>query len=213
MGMGAGALAQVPSACPGPKMFEARFSRYDKERKMTVYGRIAYDAEEKRVREFEEADITGKKTVYERIAYDAEEERVREFEEADITGKKTVYDRLILHKQNIMYEINSDTKECNITTPPHAFMPIGVPPDAKYLGEGSIGPTGVANEHVSVAAFGAEFNGGDYMITVTYPDCYPVTRAFNGRDFHDMTMYYDEIQGIVDPDVFFPPKECQLPGR
>jgi len=184
--MAAGALAQVPSACPGPKMFEARFSRYDKERKMTVYGRIAYDAEE---------------------------ERVREFEEADITGKKTVYDRLILHKQNIMYEINSDTKECNITTPPHAFMPIGVPPDAKYLGEGSIGPTGVANEHVTVAAFGAEFNGGDYMITVTYPDCYPVTRAFNGRDFHDMTMYYDEIQGIVDPDVFFPPKECQLPGR
>merc|ERR1711963_1273836 len=159
--MAAGALAQVPSACPGPKMFEARFSRYDKERKMTVYGRIAYDAEE---------------------------ERVREFEEADITGKKTVYDRLILHKQNIMYEINSDTEECNITTPPHAFMPIGVPPDAKYLGEGSIGPTGVANEHVTVAAFGA---------------------AFNGRDFHDMTMYYDEIQGIVDPDVFFPPKECQ----
>ena len=68
----------------------------------------------------------------------------------------------ILHSQNIMYEINSDTKECNITTPPHAFMPIGVPPDAKYLGEGSIGPTGVANEHVTVAAFGAEFNGGKY---------------------------------------------------
>ena len=38
-----------------------------------------------------------------KIAYDAENERVREVEEQDITGQKTYYDRLILHKQVSKY--------------------------------------------------------------------------------------------------------------
>ena len=48
-------------------------------------------------------DFTRQMMVRGKIAYDAENERVREVEEQDITGQKTYYDRLILHKQVSKY--------------------------------------------------------------------------------------------------------------
>merc|ERR1712002_419042 len=59
-----GALAQVPTTCPGPKSFEGRFSRFDRERKEMVKGKMAYDETNMRVAEFEDEDIAGNKSVY-----------------------------------------------------------------------------------------------------------------------------------------------------
>merc|ERR1712002_143134 len=180
-----GALAQVPTTCPGPKSFEGRFSRFDRDRKERVQGKMAYDEDLK---------------------------RIREVEEGDIAGKNAGYDRLILHGAYppVMYEVDLSTKKCNITVPHHHWRPIGVPPDAKYMWEGSIGAAGVVGEHVTLATFGAKFDDGEFVVTVTYPDCYPVSRSFISKNDTDMTSYYDLKSGIADPDVFFPPKECTL---
>jgi len=178
-----GALAQLPTTCPGPKQFEGRFQRYDRERQAQVRGAIAYDETQR---------------------------REREFEDIDIAGKKMAFDILRLHEQNIEYRVDRSTKKCNITTPRRPFFPIGVPPDAKFIGEGVIGAAGIPGEAVTVATFGGQNEGGEYFVSVTYPDCFPVASGYKSSNNSDFTSYYDLQAGISDPDLFFPPRECTL---
>merc|ERR1712002_1141333 len=88
-----GALAQVPTTCPGPKSFEGRFSRFDRERKFMVRGTIAYDGPNMRVAEFEDEEVGGNRTVYYKVK---------------------------LYKEKKEYTVDMKTKKCNVsplTTP------------------------------------------------------------------------------------------------
>jgi len=71
-----GALAQIPTTCPGPKQFEARFSRFDRERQYMVRGALAYDGEGQRVREFEDEHAAGNHTTYMKLKLFKEKKRV-----------------------------------------------------------------------------------------------------------------------------------------
>ncbi|XP_012942722.1 mammalian ependymin-related protein 1 isoform X2 [Aplysia californica] len=178
-----GALAQVPTTCPGPKQFEGRFQRYDRERRGQVRGAMAYDETQR---------------------------RVREFEDIDIAGKKQAFDILRLYDQNVEYIVDRSTRKCNITTPTRRFHPIGVPPDAKFIGEGVIGAAGIVGESVTVATFEGTYEDAKFFVSVTYPDCFPVTSGFKSANDTGFTSFYDLQAGISDPDLFFPPKECTL---
>ncbi|KAK3792910.1 hypothetical protein RRG08_033761 [Elysia crispata] len=185
----AGTMAQVPVTCPGPKQFEGRFRRYER-------------------------DQGGRGMVKGFIGYDETQRRIRVIEEQREQKEDSAYEYLIIHEQNIEYRVDLHTRKCNITQPREPFRPIGVPPDSKFLYEGVIGAAGVAGETVTVAGFGAQFEGNEFEVTVTYPNCFPVTHAFKGKDGHlDMTTFYDLQNGISDPELFFPPKECSVPNH
>ncbi|GFO04118.1 mammalian ependymin-related protein 1 [Plakobranchus ocellatus] len=87
--------------------------------------------------------------------------------------------------QNLEYRVDLHTRKCNVTQPKEPFRPIGVPPGATYLFEGVIGAAGMPGQAVTVATFGAQFEGNDFEVTVTYPDCFPVNHAFKGKDGHE----------------------------
>ncbi|KAK7482228.1 hypothetical protein BaRGS_00026577 [Batillaria attramentaria] len=147
------------------------------------------------------------------VAYDAENRRVREFEYEKLGSQVVVYDKLKLYNMNTEYTVNLKTRKCNVTTPRHGFRPYGVPPEARYAGQGTIGAVGVPNEEVTISVYVGEFEGRDpFMVTVTEPDCFPVefsvyskTSGFEHREF------FDVVSGITDPDAFIPPKECISP--
>ncbi|XP_041354559.1 mammalian ependymin-related protein 1-like [Gigantopelta aegis] len=177
------ASGQTPKPCESPKEFEANFIRWDHERKW-----------------FQEA----------RVAYDENNQRTREREELLIGSKANFYDILTLHKENKEYRLNLKTKTCNVTVPRRSFMPLGIPMGTKYQGSYVVGMVGNPNEQVTAATFEGTHEGNFFWGAVTIPSCVPLQYGvhFNstGDGFH-MT-FYDLQIGIVDPNVWIPPKEC-----
>eukprot|EP00916_Digyalum_oweni_P019563 GHVL01032562.1.p1 GENE.GHVL01032562.1~~GHVL01032562.1.p1 ORF type:complete len:193 (+),score=3.41 GHVL01032562.1:62-640(+) len=178
------ASAQLPMPCAGPASFTGRFRKIDRDRNYYVEGKMYYDSVNQRVREFE----------YEEIG-----------------STKQVYDKLKLYNLNIEYTVDLKTRKCNVSEPrPRTWRPFGVPPDARFRGEGTIGAVGVPNEEVTVAFFEGEFDGVDpYFSAVTQPDCFLVefgtysnSSGYYHRDF------YDVVSGITDPEAFIPPQVC-----
>ncbi|PVD25956.1 hypothetical protein C0Q70_13622 [Pomacea canaliculata] len=153
------ALAQQPSQCPGPSAFSGRFRRIDRERQYFVDGRIWYDELNRRVREFEAEEIG----------------RDREF-----------IDRLVLYNLNIEYTVNLRNRTCTVSAPRRPFVPYGVPPDARFQGEGTAGVVGKPGEEVTLAMFSGTFSGENYFVSVTEPDCFPVQFGLLGNQsfFH-----------------------------
>ena len=178
-----GAWAQVPIPCAGPTSFTGRFRHIDRERKFYTEGQMYYDAANKRVREFE-------------------------FEE--IGSEKMVYDKLRLYNLNIEYTVDLKTRKCNVTVPHHSWRPYGVPPFARFAGEGTIGAVGVPNEQVTVAMFDGQFDEKDpFFVTVTQPDCFVVEMGvFSNTSGFDHREFYDVVSGITDPAAFVPPEAC-----
>ena len=66
----------------------------------------------------------------------------------------------LLVSQNTEYTVDLKSRKCNVTTPrPRTWRPYGVPPEARFTGEGTIGAVGVPNESVTIARFEGEFEG------------------------------------------------------
>ncbi|XP_076464713.1 uncharacterized protein LOC143296574 [Babylonia areolata] len=128
-----GALGQIPTPCGGPPSFTGNFRRFDRERQEFVEGKMFYDAVNQRIREFE-------------------------FEKIGSTS--AVYDKLKLYQTNTEYTVDLKTRKCNVTEPrPRTWFPFGVPPDARFSGEGTLGAVGVPNEQLTIAIFTGEFEG------------------------------------------------------
>merc|ERR1711963_1003620 len=180
--MAGAALAQVPTTCPGPKQFEVRFSREDRERRMRVSGAIAYDGPGQRVAEFED-ELVG--------------------------ATHAIYRKLYLYNEKKEYTVDIQTKNCTVGPPRRPNHPYGVPPDSKFAADFVIGASGVAGEHLTVASFDHQFGNDSFFVVVTEPSCFPVLQGFKGPDgIVDMMNFYDAQEGIRSPDVFDIPKEC-----
>merc|ERR1712136_328403 len=132
----AAAAAQIPQPCAGPASFTARFRHTDRERNYTVEGKMYYDHENR---------------------------RIREFEEMDVRGEREAYDRLKLYLLNTEYRVDLHTRKCNVTVPHRSWHPWGVPPEGRYIGGGTIGAVGVPNEQVPIALFGGELFGDRFF--------------------------------------------------
>merc|ERR1712002_272209 len=177
-----GALAQVPTTCPGPKSFEGRFSRFDRERKFLVKDAIAYDESMR---------------------------RIAELEDFDIAGNHTYYHKLKLYNENKEYTVNLKTRNCTVGPPHPNFHPWGVMPGSKFEAEAVIGAAGVPGESVNVATFTNKEGNDTFMISVTEPSCFPVSyKEFTTQRGLEVRDFYDCKEGIADPTVFFVPKEC-----
>ncbi|ESO90086.1 hypothetical protein LOTGIDRAFT_218124 [Lottia gigantea] len=175
-------LSQTPNPCVSPKQWEGRLFRYDRSKNFLQRARISYDELDRRVREVEEIEIG----------------QTRDY-----------YDVLYLHNIGIEYRLNFRTKNCTITPLTRPFIPAGLPEDAKYRGEATIGPAGVPDEHLTAVLFDGEFEGNPYFGAVTYPSCAPIETGFySNRTGTVHSTYFDITLGITDPSVFIPPSEC-----
>ena len=62
--------------------------------------------------------------------------------------------------QNIEYSVDLRARNCTVREPhPRTWFPFGVPPDARFAGEGTIGAVGTPGEGVTLAFFEGEFEG------------------------------------------------------
>jgi hypothetical protein len=67
---------------------------------------------------------------------------------------------MLFYFQGVEYTVDLRTRKCNSSTPrPSFWRPFGVPFDATFFGEGTIGAVGVPNESVTVAIFQGRFEG------------------------------------------------------
>jgi len=186
--LAAGALAQVPSACPGPKQFEARFSRFDRERKYYVQGAMIYDEPN---------------------------QRIREFEDEHSAGEHDAYLKIYLYKENKEYRVNLRNRTCYIVPPRHPFHPYGVPPNSTFDADATIGVAGKPGEGLQVAEFHDEMKFGnetvEFSVTVSEPHCYPVTHTVKSKKYGiEVTQFYDGAEvPIFDPRVWETPRECK----
>merc|ERR1712168_120252 len=183
LALAVGALAQVPVTCPGPKQFEGRFRRFDRERKYEVQGAIIYDGDLK---------------------------KVREFEDESIAGNKQVLLKLKLYNENKEYVLDLKTRKCNVSAPHHGFHPYGVPPGSVFKADAIVGASGVTGESLTVAEFeyDMENSTSKFFVRVSEPHCFPIAHAFVGKDGMELTEFFDAQEGIRTPDAWDIPKEC-----
>merc|ERR1712121_305887 len=106
------------------------------------------------------------------------------------------------------YIVERSTRKFNVTTPRRRFRPLGVPPEAKFVAGGVIGAAGVPGESVTIATFEGKFEDIEYFVTVTHPDCFPVSSGDRSKDNMEITRFSDMKTGISDPEVFYPPRDC-----
>ncbi|CAG2226309.1 mammalian ependymin-related protein 1-like isoform X1 [Mytilus galloprovincialis] len=177
------AYAQAPKPCDSPAQWEAREIRQDYSKKFAEYRKLSYDETNK---------------------------RIREVEEIIIGTDKEYYDRLYLHNENKNYSVNLKTRKCEVSALTRPFRYRGVYPQAKFDGIFNIGAVGVSGEVVAVQAWSANITGGFfYTGLVTYPSCYPVQNIYVSKEYgFEHSDYFDLNIGIVDLNVFVPPREC-----
>jgi hypothetical protein len=85
---------------------------------------------------------------------------------------------LIISSKGKEYRFNLKTRQCNVTALTRPFRPFGVPPNANFTGEATIGAAGIPGENVIIENFDGAFSDGDkFFGDVTYPDCIPVANG------------------------------------
>ncbi|KAL5009386.1 hypothetical protein ScPMuIL_014967 [Solemya velum] len=144
------------------------------------------------------------------ISYDEVNKRIRVIEEVRIGTKKEFFDVLELFNEQRRYVLDMATRKCNVTTLTFPFIPFGVPPDAVFDAEATIGAAGVPGEQLVIQSFnGNTTEGGQYVVGVSSPSCVPVYLFYNSqRTGFVQRNFFDLEMGIPDPSVFIPPTEC-----
>ncbi|XP_033736121.1 mammalian ependymin-related protein 1-like [Pecten maximus] len=178
------AYAQIPGPCQSPKQWEARVLTLDRSKNFTQFGKVSYDETQRR-------------------------ERI--IEEVEFGSDRDYFDTLFLHNVGKGYILNLKTRKCNVTNLTEPFIPRGVPREAEFEGEATIGAAGVPGEFMVVENFKGTFRstGAKFFGVSTVPDCMPIEFGYYSEKtgFVQQTMFDVNI-GISDPNVFIPPKEC-----
>uniref|UniRef100_A0A2C9LDF2 Uncharacterized protein n=1 Tax=Biomphalaria glabrata TaxID=6526 RepID=A0A2C9LDF2_BIOGL len=118
------------------------------------------------------------------------------------------YRIIILHRENIAYEYNRQTKTCK-KGQAGPFFPFAVPENATFEAEFYVGGPGEEVEAVEWSDRSATAREAWVGVFSRF-NCYPLRSFFlNGRNNETLTtQYFDLVQGIVDPQLFIPPQEC-----
>ncbi|XP_061173415.1 mammalian ependymin-related protein 1-like [Saccostrea echinata] len=158
------ASAQLPRPCDSPKQWEGRIITVDRKENYFRRGRISYDEPSSRWRIVEE-ETEGRQVDY--------------------------YDILYLHNVGKEYRLNLKTRQCNVTTITHTFRPYGVPREANFTGEATIGAAGIPGENVAILNFAGQYQDGTkFFGDVTSPDCIPVSNGeFNDESGFVLNTY------------------------
>lgn len=182
------ANSQVPVPCTTPYQWEGRIFLYDDVRRETVRARITYDS------------------IYQR-------ERI--IEEYRLNTTQGAVDVIYLHKQNLMYVYNLNTKSCQRKTSDRPWREYGIPKNATSLGESYLGSAAVPNANVLATLWGDTFvdpkgNKVYYRGVWTYEACLPISIVHysDKGDLNSHVAFFDLSPGIRDPNVFTPRPEC-----
>jgi hypothetical protein len=143
------------------------------------------------------------------MAFDEVGKRIVELEDFDIAGNHSYYHRLKLYAENKEYSVDLKTRNCTVYPPRRPFHPYGVMPGAKFMAEATIGAAGVVGESVTVADFESKDGNETFTMAVSEPSCFPIHHAEFGHHGLEITNFYDAKEGISDPTIWLPPKECK----
>ncbi|KAK1792758.1 hypothetical protein P4O66_012679 [Electrophorus voltai] len=143
--------------------------------------------------------------------YDALEQRIH-FGEFGYYQNKTFHvDALLLYKEGVMYKINRHNKTCTRKELKSSFHPLKVPHNATLLGQVVLGSMSHHGESLLVNSWAGEIpeHKAKYLLTFTKLGCIPVSCLYNSPKTGGITIsFFNNIVGIVDPNVFIPPPYC-----
>ncbi|XP_071962806.1 mammalian ependymin-related protein 1-like [Antedon mediterranea] len=176
--------SQALAPCDAPDFLEAKIIEVNRERQYEVRSRLSYDARNYRKRYVDEVFTT---------------DDTREY-----------FDVLYLHNVGIEYRLDLQTRQCESRDiSQEQFFPIGIPKNATFYGEATIGTKGFPGEGVLVQTWGGQSERGRYSGIWTVTGCLPVKEGYySNQTGYISTEFYDITLGISDPNVFLPPKEC-----
>ncbi|XP_069119257.1 mammalian ependymin-related protein 1-like [Argopecten irradians] len=177
-------VAYCQGPCESPKQWEARVLTLDRSKNFTQFGKVSYDETQRR-------------------------ERI--IEEVQFGSDRDYFDTLFLHNVGKGYILNLKTRKCNVTNLTEPFIPRGIPREAEFEGEATIGAAGIPGEFMVVENFKGTFRstGARFFGVSTVPNCMPIEFGYYSErtGFVQQTMFDVNI-GIADPNVFIPPREC-----
>jgi len=179
------AIVKAQHHCDAPKEFEARVFRVDVEKKTESRARLAYDSENQRIAHVDEVDTHHKD---------------REF-----------FHEIVLFHEKTRYLINLKKKECKKESISFPFRRFGVPVNASFVGEATIGTEALSNAGVLTNLWEEENKdeGRFWFGSFTHNGCIPVHDHFRDKTHGLMqSSFFDVVLGISNPNVFVPPKEC-----
>jgi hypothetical protein len=144
-------------------------------------------------------------------AYDNFGQRFAFFERENVgpAPGRQYFHIIILHKENIVYQYNRQTKVCT-KFPAGPFRPFGVPPNARFEGEYYIGGPGEVVEAVEWSDR-SDVTRENWIGVFSRVNCYPIrTWVHNGQTNETIhTHIFNLVTGINNPAIFEPPPPCQ----
>jgi len=143
-------------------------------------------------------------------AYDNQGQRFAFYEREDhgpAPGRQ-YFHIIILHRENIVYEYNRNTKVCR-KSQAGPFRPFGVPPEGRFEGEYYIGGPGETVEAVEWSDR-SDVRRENWIGVFSRINCYPVRTWVHNAQTNETihTHIFNLVAGITNPAVFEPPSAC-----
>ncbi|XP_066518221.1 ependymin-like [Hoplias malabaricus] len=143
--------------------------------------------------------------------YDANGQRVRFESAGQYKNDSFKSDVLLLYKEHVMYEINSENETCVKKELKATFHPIEIPEKATHLGQVTLGSLSEPGEGLLVNTWTGEIpkTQGKYFLTFTDSGCLPVSTNYHTQKTGWITTsIFNNIVGIKDPRPLTPPSFC-----
>jgi len=142
--------------------------------------------------------------------YDFEGQRFAFYEREDSasTPGRQYYHVIILHRQNVAYEYNRQTKQCR-KSEAGPFRPFGVPPEARFEGQYYVGGPGEDFEAVEWSDR-SDVRRENWLGVFSRINCYPIRTWLRDSRVNETihTDIFNLVSGIVNPALFEPPAAC-----
>jgi hypothetical protein len=188
----AGSVSAIPARCASPKQWTGRVFRFDGQSntRMNIAGEYFYDESNLRKARVEQVYINDDKPVNYQVIED--------------------------FNTNKYYEINLDANTCTTGNLSMPFIPHAVPDGANFTGNFIIGSSAVPDGSVEIETWYAEFHPSFTPDTIywagsfTANGCVPIrVQVIDPKKNVFIEDFADVVVGIVDPNVFIPPANCQ----
>ncbi|CAG5122212.1 unnamed protein product [Candidula unifasciata] len=176
--------SQIPQPCFSPPLLSFVAIQYDQERVFFRQFDAAYDFQGQRF------------AFYER-------------EDSRTTPGRQYYQIIILHKENVAYQYNRQSKQCT-KSQAGPFRPFGVPPEGRFEGEYYIGGPGETIEAVEWSDR-SDVRRENWLGVFTRINCYPVRTWLHNSQTNETvhTDIFNVVAGVTNPSIFEPPTACR----
>ncbi|XP_066516151.1 ependymin-2-like [Hoplias malabaricus] len=146
-----------------------------------------------------------------KYVYDAKGQRIRFENMGQYKNESFKTDVLLLFKEHVMYEINTENETCVKKELKGTFHPMEIPDDATLLGQVVLGSLSEPGEGLLVNSWTGDIPEaqGKYFLIFTEFGCLPVTSLYHSpKTGWITTSFFNIIVGIKDPRPLTPPPFC-----